>query len=110
MDRSAQGRGACALDRRSAGGGDQRVARKEKEHVMVGRGLRFLVPTALALLVASQWQDIVRYLKIKQISADRGHPENVSARGRASYPRPGSGEADGHGDFDSTSRGGPHNT
>ena len=31
---------------------------------MVGKGLRFLAPTALALIVASQWQDIVRYLKI----------------------------------------------
>lgn len=77
---------------------------------MVGKGLRFMVPAALAMLVVSQWQDIVRYFKIRQLSAEQGHPENVPARGRASYPRPGGGEADGHGDFDSASRGGPHNT
>lgn len=78
---------------------------------MAGKGLRFLAPTALALIVASQWQDIVRYLKISQLSAGQGHPENVLARGRVSYPqRPGSGEADGHGDFDSARRGGPPNT
>lgn len=71
---------------------------------------RFLVVSSLAL-VASQWQDIVRYLKIMQLSRGQGHPENVPARGRASYPqRPGSGEADGHGDFDSASRGGPRKT
>jgi hypothetical protein len=79
-----------------------------KEDAMVGKGLRFLVPAALALLVAAQWQDIIRYVKISQLSTGQGHPENVPARGRASYPqRPGSGEADGHGDFDSASRGGP---
>jgi hypothetical protein len=42
---------------------------------MAGKGLRFLAPTALALIVASQWQDIVRYLKISQLSAGQGHPE-----------------------------------
>jgi hypothetical protein len=78
---------------------------------MIGKGLRFLVLPALALLVASQWQDIVRYFKIKQLGDGEGHPENVPARGRVSYPqRPGSGAADGHGDFDSASRGGPHIT
>lgn len=78
---------------------------------MLGKGLRFLAPAALALLVASQWQDILRYLKIAQLSAGHGHPGNVPARGRASYPqRPGDGEADGHGDFDSASRGGPQLT
>jgi hypothetical protein len=78
---------------------------------MVGKGLRFLVPTAVALIVASQWQDIVRYFKTQQLSMGQGHPENVPARGRASYPqRPGSGEADGHGDFDSARRGGPRST
>jgi hypothetical protein len=51
---------------------------------MAGKGLRFLAPTALALIVASQWQDIVRYLKISQLSAGQGHPENVPARGRVS--------------------------
>jgi len=78
---------------------------------MVGKALRFLVVTALGVLVARQWPDIVRYFKIKQLSVGQGHPEYVPARGRASYPqRPGSGDADGHGDFDSASRGGPHST
>jgi hypothetical protein len=78
---------------------------------MVGKGMRLLVLTALAVPVARQWPDIVRYFKIKQLSVGQGHPENVPTRGRASYPqRPGSGEADGHGDFDSASRGGPHST
>lgn len=59
---------------------------------MVGKGLRFLVLTALAVHVARQWPDVVRYLKIKQLSVGRGHPEDVPVRGRASYPqRPGSG-------------------
>ena len=31
---------------------------------MVGKGLRLLSPAALASIVASGWQDIVRYLKI----------------------------------------------
>jgi hypothetical protein len=77
---------------------------------MVGKRLLFLVAAGLALVV-SQWQDIVRYLKIRQLSMGQGHPENVPASGRASYPqRPGSGVADGHGDFDSARRGGPHST
>jgi len=40
---------------------------------MLGKGLRFLVPAALALLVASQWQDI-RYVKISQLSTGQGPP------------------------------------
>ena len=75
---------------------------------MVGKTLRVLVPAAMTLLVASQWADIRRYLKIKQMSVQQGHPENVPAQGRTAYPqRSGSGAADGTGDFDSASRGGP---
>jgi hypothetical protein len=37
--------------------------------------LLFVIPLAGALLVASQWQDIARYLKIKQMSAGAGHPD-----------------------------------
>jgi hypothetical protein len=75
---------------------------------MVGKALRVLVPAGVTLLVASQWPDIQRYLRIKQLSARQGHPENVPASGRTAYPqRPGSGAADGTGDFDSASRGGP---
>ena len=66
--------------------------------------------TAVALggLAVSQWQDIIRYIKIKQMSAGTGHPENVPAEGSTAYPQtPGSGATDGTGDFDSARRGGP---
>jgi hypothetical protein len=53
---------------------------------MVGKGLRFLVLTALAVHVAKQWPDVVRYLKVTQLSVGRGHPEDVPVRGRAPYP------------------------
>ena len=59
------------------------------------------------LLVASQWQDINRYLKIKQMSAGQGHPENVPVSGSRAYPAPGHGAPDGAGAFDSAKRGGP---
>jgi hypothetical protein len=59
------------------------------------------------LLVASQRQDIVRYLRIKQMSAGQGRPENVPASGSRRYPAPGRGAPDGTGDFDSARRGGP---
>jgi hypothetical protein len=52
--------------------------------------------------------DIVRYFKIKRLSAGQGHPELVPIRGSKGYPqRSGRGAADGTGDFDSASRGGP---
>ena len=73
---------------------------------MARKALWVLIPAGVTLLVASQWADIKRYVKIKQLSA--GHPENVPARGRTAYPpTPGSGVTDGTGDFDSASRGGP---
>jgi len=59
------------------------------------------------LLVASQRQDIVRYLRIKQMSLGQGHPGNVPASGSRRYPTTGQGAPDGTGDFDSASRGGP---
>jgi hypothetical protein len=75
---------------------------------MARKALRVLVSAGVALLVASQWADIKRYLKIKQLSMRQGHPENVPARGRTAYPQtPGRGATDGTGDFDSASRGGP---
>jgi len=75
---------------------------------MVRKALGVLVPVAVALLVATQWADIRRYVKIKQLSAGHGHPGNVPAQGRKMYPQdPGSGAADGTGDFESASRGGP---
>jgi len=75
---------------------------------MARKAWQVLVPATVALLVASQWADIKRYLKIRQLSARQGHPENVPAPGRKAYPQsPDGGTADGTGDFDSASRGGP---
>jgi len=75
---------------------------------MARRVLQVLVPVGVTLLVASQWADIRRYVKIKQMSGQQSHPENVPAQGRTAYPRTaGGGVADGTGDFDSASRGGP---
>ena len=66
------------------------------------------VPAALGALVAGGWQDIIRFAKIKQISLGTGHPELVPAVGRRSYPQSRAHRhADGTGDFDSASRGGP---
>ena len=62
---------------------------------------------AAAFAIASQRQDVGRYLKIKQMSAGGGHPENVPATGSRQYPAPGQGAPDGTGDFDSARRGGP---
>jgi hypothetical protein len=57
---------------------------------MVARkALGLLIPVTLGGLVAAGWSDISRYLKIKQMSYGNGHPENVPARGRQSYPHPG---------------------
>jgi hypothetical protein len=62
-----------------------------------------LVLGAAALLAAVVRTDIIRYWRIR-----RGSPQSVPAPGRTAYPqRPGSGAADGTGDFDSARRGGP---
>jgi hypothetical protein len=58
------------------------------------------------LAVAAQWHDIVRYLRIKQMSFGEGHPELVPASGATSYEGPGQGVPDGTRDFDSADRGG----
>ncbi len=60
-----------------------------------------------AAVAVMQRQDIMRYLKIKQLSTGQGHPENVPAGGAQRYPAPGQGAPDGTGDFDSARRGGP---
>ena len=67
----------------------------------------FLIPLAVGLVIAGQRQDIARYVKIRQMSAGGGHPENVPAGGSQFYAQPGEGAQDGTGDFDSASRGGP---
>ena len=73
---------------------------------MARKAMRVLLPASIAILVASQWREIARYLKISQMSRGDGHPQLVPAEGKHSY-RAGSGAADGTGDFDSASRGGP---
>ncbi|MBO0818320.1 MAG: hypothetical protein J2P30_24570 [Actinobacteria bacterium] len=75
---------------------------------MIRKILPVLFSAGLTLLVASQWSDIKRYLRIKRLSAGQGHPEYVPAEGRQAYPQSrGDGAADGTGEFDSASRGGP---
>ena len=74
---------------------------------MMRKTLVFMIPLAGAWLVASQWKEINRYLKIKQMSAGDGHPESVPAGGSLGYDQPGAGAPDGTGDFDSARRGGP---
>jgi len=75
---------------------------------MIRKALLLLIPAALGLLIISQWPDISRYLKIRQLSQGHGHPRNVPVGGTRAYPQhPGAGEQDGTGDFDAASRGGP---
>jgi hypothetical protein len=75
---------------------------------MIRKALPILVSAGGALLLANQWSDIKRYLRIKQLSMGQGHPENVPAEGRKVYPQcPGDGAVDGTGDFGSAGRGGP---
>ena len=72
---------------------------------MARKTLGVLLPTSVAILIASQWREIARYVKISQMSRGDGHPEVVPAGGQRVYARR-SGAADGTGDFDSASRGG----
>jgi hypothetical protein len=73
----------------------------------MARKALWLLPVSLAAIVASQWRDIARYLKIERMSSGQGHPELVPASGQHAYPSGGAGVADGTGDFDSARRGGP---
>ena len=67
-----------------------------------------LIPAMLAALVGSQWPDIMRYIKIKQMSQGQGHPEYVPVEGTTFYPQdPARGAPDGTGEFASARRGGP---
>ena len=72
---------------------------------MARKALRVLLPASVAVLVASQWREIARFLKISQMSRGDGRPHVVPAGGKHVYTRR-SGAADGTGDFDSESRGG----
>jgi hypothetical protein len=71
---------------------------------MARKTLRVLLPASVAVLVATQWREIARYLKISQMSRGDGHPQSVPASGKHAYK--GSGAADGTGDFNSENRGG----
>ncbi len=62
---------------------------------------------AAALAVASQWPDISRYLKIRQMSSGQGHPENVPAGGSHQYRTPGQAAHRSAREFGSAARGGP---
>ena len=74
---------------------------------MARKALSLLLPVSVAVLAASQWREISRYLKLRQMSSGGGHPENVPVEGHHAYPKaPGGGVPDGTGDFDSGSRGG----
>jgi hypothetical protein len=75
---------------------------------MIRKVTPWLVPLLLAGLIATQWTDIMRYLKIKQMSAGRGHPELVPVEGTKAYPQdPAGGIPDGTGEFDAVRRGAP---
>ena len=75
---------------------------------MARKALQFLLPASVAILAATQWREIARYLKISQMSRGDGHPRFVPAGGQHSYPKhSGAGTPDGTGDFDSATRGGP---
>jgi hypothetical protein len=76
--------------------------------MVIRKARLLLIPAALGLLITGQWPDIRRYLKIRQLSQGNGYPQNVPLKGTKAYPqRPGDGEQDGAGDFDSAGRGGP---
>jgi hypothetical protein len=75
---------------------------------MFRKGLGLLLLGGLAAFAVGQWQDIERFIKIRRLSLGAGHPELVPAGGRVSYPQDArDGAAEGEGDFDSASRGGP---
>jgi hypothetical protein len=73
---------------------------------MARKALSLLLPVSVAVLAASQWREISRYLKLRQMSSGGGHPENVPVEGHHAYPTGGGGVPDGTGDFDSGARGG----
>lgn len=76
---------------------------------MVRKALGLLLPAAIGALVASQYKEIGRYLKIRQMSSGSGdgHPQGVPAEGSHAYPEhAGEGAVDGTGEFDSPNRGG----
>lgn len=55
---------------------------------MIRKTAMALITTAGVWLLVSQWPDIKRYLKIRQMSQGDGHPENVPAGGSVRYSQP----------------------
>lgn len=75
---------------------------------MIRRAGVALAAALAGALVATQWKDITRYVKIKLMSFGGGHPGVVPASGSHHYPEiPGQGAPDGTGEFESAPRGGP---
>lgn len=75
---------------------------------MIRKMLWLSFPAVLGALVASNWQDAYRYIRMREISIGKGHPEVVPAEGRKGYPQDGAhATPDGTGEFDSARRGGP---
>ncbi len=73
---------------------------------MIRKALGMAAVAGVGALVASQWQDIMRYVKIRDLSRS-GDPSLVPVRGRAGYPTDSSQEAAAaKDDFDPASRGG----
>jgi hypothetical protein len=60
---------------------------------MIRKALPLAIALAVGALVAGQRKDIIRYLKIRQMSTGQGHPQNVPAGGTQAYPHH-SGEGD----------------
>jgi len=76
---------------------------------MVRKALWLVVPVALGAALAGGWQDITRFVKMKQMGlGPGGRPGIVPVEGKISYPQDAShADPDGTGEFDSGSRGGP---
>ena len=75
---------------------------------MIKTMLKLGAVAAVGVALALGWQDIKRFVQIKQVSTFGNHPEKIPVHGRTVYPQhAGEGERDGTGDFDSASRGGP---
>lgn len=75
---------------------------------MIKAAVRLVFLGALTTAIVVGFPDIRRYLGIYRLSGQPGRPGLVPVRGRTVYPQvPAGGAADGTGDFDSASRGGP---
>ena len=54
---------------------------------MIKTMLKLSVVGAVGLALAFGWQDIKRFVKIKQVSASGKHPEKIPVGGRTVYPQ-----------------------